>query len=83
MSSVAQPVMRLAVEADVAAGSHHAAQRAQHRRLAGAIGPQQGAHLPLVEIEPDPEQRLLLAVERLEAVRPRASSGRFPAGSAI
>ncbi len=56
----------LAGEADVAAGAHHAAERAQHRRFAGAVGPQEGAHPPLVESESDPEQRLDFAIERVE-----------------
>src|SRR5260370_14405093 len=58
----------LAAEADLTAQAHHAAERAQHRRLAGAIGAQEGAHAPLIEIETDPEQRLLLAVKGVEAL---------------
>src|SRR5271168_2020851 len=58
---------RFSVKTDVASGSYHTAERPQHRRLAGAIRSEQRAHLPRVEIEPDPEQRLLLAVERVQA----------------
>ncbi len=57
---------RLAIKADLAGGAHHAAERTQHRRLAGAVGAEQCAHAAFVEFETDPEQRLLLAVERLE-----------------
>src|SRR5260370_7287835 len=57
-----------AVKADVAASANHAAERAQHRCLAGAVGAEQGAHAALIDRETDPEQRLLLAVERVEPV---------------
>src|SRR5260370_8103036 len=56
----------LAAEADLTAQAHHAAERSQHRRLAGAIGAQEGAHPPLIETETDPEQGLLLAVVGIE-----------------
>ena len=56
----------LAAKADLAALPHHATKRTQHRRLAGAIGAQEGAHPPLVEIETNPKQSLLLAVKGVE-----------------
>ena len=58
----------LAVKADLTAEAHHAAERAQHRGLAGAVGAQEGAHPPFIETEPNPEQGLLLAVKGVEAL---------------
>ena len=57
---------RFAVETDRAVGPHHAAQRTQHRRLAGAIGAEQGADAAFAQIEGDAAQRLELAVKRIE-----------------
>src|SRR6202011_3594599 len=81
-----------AFEGDVASGVHHAAQRAQHRRLAGAVGAEQGPDMALREAEADAVKRLVLAVEGIKApdLKHRASlaslSGReggFRAGAEI
>jgi hypothetical protein len=45
-------------------GSAPAGQRAQERRLAGAVGADHGDRLALGDIERDAEQRLERAVER-------------------
>ena len=65
----------LAVEADVAAGPDHAAQRAQRGGLAGAVGAEQGDDAALVEREIEPVQGVVLPVQGVEAREPRASSG--------
>jgi hypothetical protein len=59
----------LAAKTDFSLSAHHAAERTQHRRLAGSVGAQEGADAAFVEHKPDPEQRLLLAVERIEMFR--------------
>ena len=66
MSSVAQPAMCLPSKRMSPASAHHAAERPQDRRLAGAVGAEQGADVALVDREADAVQRLLLAVKRVE-----------------
>ena len=55
------------VETDLAICPHHAAERAQHGRLARAIGAEQRADVPLADVEADPVQRLVLPVEGVES----------------
>ena len=55
-------------------------RRTQHRGLAGTIGPQQSSHLSRVEIELEPEQRLLLAVERLQTGNLEHHEASLPSG---
>src|SRR3546814_5080610 len=57
----------LAGEADLASGTDHAADGAQRRRLAGAVGTQNGGDRALVEVEIEPVQRPRLAVPGFEA----------------
>jgi hypothetical protein len=56
----------LAVEPDRTFGAHHVADGAERRRLAGAVGAQQGGDAAGLDREADVVQRLGLAVERLE-----------------
>src|SRR6185437_1322764 len=62
-------VQRLAFEADLAAPRmQEAADRAQRRRLAGAVGADQGDDLLLLDGERDAFQRLDVVVEDVDVV---------------
>ena len=63
-----QRVDRAAAEADVALAADHGAERAQDRRLAGAVGAEQRGHAAVLDLEIEPVQRLRRAVEGLEAL---------------
>src|SRR3546814_13570216 len=56
----------LAGEADLASGTDHAADGAQRRRLAGAVGTQNGGDRALAEGEIEPQPRTRLAVPGLK-----------------
>ena len=51
---------------DAAFGDPESADDAQQRRLAGAVGAEQGERLAFVHVEPDVEQHLHLAVREVE-----------------
>ena len=74
---------RLAVEADLAAHPHHAADRAQRRRLAGAVGAEQGDDAALGKLEVEPVQRLALPVKGAQAMHLEHHRPRPPAGSPV
>ena len=62
------PVEPFAGERDLALAPHHAADGAQRRRLAGAVGAEEDSHAAFLDRKVDPVHDLRLAVKGLQRV---------------
>src|SRR6185295_14981564 len=66
---------RLAVEEDLAVALDRARDRAERRRLAGAVGAEHGDDLALLDRERDPFERPHLSVARLDVAELKQRHG--------